>query len=236
MQEVALDGEMWVWVFSSSEEKIQKIQLDKKKAEKKEITLLGKQGILGRRKKLKERLSLLPSKEFQIKGEKARLIIRDAVKKISPFLSKDLSFLLLREKNLSNLRGEPSKEIKEIPPQILFSNLESLVLNTFSSVDRTGITREVVEDIIWVVYLNLSKTLSLLMERSLGEGELYLLEDSVISLALLLREKEGELPPPTRFPGTKDSSLLDNKEFSRRRELLERTLKFPAVKTNVGHC
>lgn len=231
MQEVSLIGETWIWIFSTSEEKIQKIQLDKRDAEKKEIMLLGKQGLLSRRKKIRERLSL---GNFNFKREEDRLhtiltgrrMLRDAVKEVTPLLVQDISFLLKREKTLSLIRGE-NKEIAEVNVENLSNELDSLVLNASHPVEKVGITKEIIEDVIWVIYLNLAKSISFLIQRPLGQGELSLIEESVLSLAPLIGKERKETDNPLF------STPLKKEEFFRRKELLQRTLKFPILKTHV---
>lgn len=186
-----------MWVYSSEEEKIQKITLDKKNIEKQDIISVRKQGTLSRRKKLEEKISLLslviPEKIFT----------EDVLEKILPVFSRDINYLLSREETMSRIRGQPK--------DLVFKDEE------IKKIITSSLTR--IQDIVWLVYLNLSKELSLLFERSLSEGEALLLEELVILLAKTLLYKK-----PLQRNSVKE-------DFTRKKELLEQTLKFlPLVK------
>jgi len=197
MQEISYNDYVWMWVYSSEEEKIQKITLDKKNIEKQDIISVRKQGTLSRRKKLEEKISLLslviPEKIFT----------EDVLEKILPVFSRDINYLLSREETMSRIRGQPK--------DLVFKDEE------IKKIITSSLTR--IQDIVWLVYLNLSKELSLLFERSLSEGEALLLEELVILLAKTLLYKK-----PLQRNSVKE-------DFTRKKELLEQTLKFlPLVK------
>jgi len=197
MQEISYNDYVWMWVYSSEEEKIQKITLDKKNVEKQDIISAKKQGTLSRKKKLEEKVSLLSLVIPE------RIFTEDVLEKILPVFSRDISYLLSREETMSRIRGQPK--------DLVFKEEE------IKKIITSSLTR--IQDIVWLVYLNLSKEISLLFERSLSEGEALLLEELVILLAKTLLYKK-----PLQRNSVKE-------DFTRKKELLEQTLKFlPLVK------
>jgi len=197
MQEISYNDYVWMWVYSSEEEKIQKITLDKKNVEKQDIISAKKQGTLSRKKKLEEKVSLLSLVIPE------RIFTEDVLEKILPVFSRDISYLLSREETMSRIRGKPK--------DLVFKEEE------IKKIITSSLTR--IQDIVWLVYLNLSKEISLLFERSLSEGEALLLEELVILLAKTLLYKK-----PLQRNSVKE-------DFTRKKELLEQTLKFlPLVK------